>query len=659
MANVTVDMELNVRAFKNALKDATKQANAFSSNATKGFNTASGAFSSFIGNLAANAATAAFNGLKNLSIAVIDFGRNSIEAASKLEDLEVQFKTLTGSASQAKQIMSDLTSFAAKTPFQLEGLASTSAQLLSFGFNVDEIQGKLKSIGDVAAASGGSLSELGLIFGQVSAAGKLTGERLLQLQERGIPILEALARTMGVAESEVRNLVSNGSVSFEKFERAFISLSETGGFAFNGMVEKSKTLSGILSTLGDNWTLMSAKIGKSLLPLAKGLANFAIQTIQAFDINIIKNWITNGLLLAIEGLRNFAEAINPIVKGFQILLNAAQIAYRGIAVIVQAQLSVITGLWNQALNFILEGIALLPNNLVPESWIENLDYLKTKAEETTTFLVDNVSESSELIKEDFNQIGNAIDSNLLSEEQLAGFQERLDLAKNYIIENNSTIKSEQDKTDKDNAKRRKKELKNTKSFWQTHFGTVKEWKDATVQYEQLSEKQKQENLKSSLGVISTLTTSSNKELFFIGKAAAVSQATIDGVAAVQKALASAPPPFNFAIAAAVGVASAANVAKIASAKPPKYEQGGIVNGNNFSGDSLTARVNSGEMILNKQQQMNLFNQINSGGNASNTDSLLIELIDAVKQTRNTSVEIDGREIVNVVRSEISRGRTIA
>lgn len=74
---------------------------------------------------------------------------------------------------------------------------------------------------------------------------------------------------------------------------------------------------------------------------------------------------------------------------------------------------------------------------------------------------------------------------------------------------------------------------------------------------------RQANLKSSLGVIASLQNSNIKELHTIGKAAAVANATIDGYAAVQKALASAPPPFNFAVAALVGAATAANVSKIA------------------------------------------------------------------------------------------------
>lgn len=65
------------------------------------------------------------------------------------------------------------------------------------------------------------------------------------------------------------------------------------------------------------------------------------------------------------------------------------------------------------------------------------------------------------------------------------------------------------------------------------------------------------------GNMASLSQSGNKKLAAIGKAAAIVQATMDGYLAVQKALSAFPPPFNFAAAAAVGVATAANVANIA------------------------------------------------------------------------------------------------
>ncbi len=61
-----------------------------------------------------------------------------------------------------------------------------------------------------------------------------------------------------------------------------------------------------------------------------------------------------------------------------------------------------------------------------------------------------------------------------------------------------------------------------------------------------------------------------------GKALAIAQATIDGFLGVQKALASAPPPFNFIAAAAVGIASIANIRKIVATKIPGQGGGGSV-----------------------------------------------------------------------------------
>lgn len=50
----------------------------------------------------------------------------------------------------------------------------------------------------------------------------------------------------------------------------------------------------------------------------------------------------------------------------------------------------------------------------------------------------------------------------------------------------------------------------------------------------------------------------------------------------------------------------------ASAAIAAFADGGIVSGNTFHGDRVLARVNAGEMILNQNQQANLFRALNSG-----------------------------------------------
>lgn len=64
-----------------------------------------------------------------------------------------------------------------------------------------------------------------------------------------------------------------------------------------------------------------------------------------------------------------------------------------------------------------------------------------------------------------------------------------------------------------------------------------------------------------------------------------------------------------------GLAAGLQYAAVQAARPtpPAFAQGGIVPGSSFSGDNVSARVNSGEMILNQQQQGRLFEMVNGGG----------------------------------------------
>lgn len=74
-------------------------------------------------------------------------------------------------------------------------------------------------------------------------------------------------------------------------------------------------------------------------------------------------------------------------------------------------------------------------------------------------------------------------------------------------------------------------------------------------------------------------------------------------------------PWDFIAGVAGGVAAMASaVAAIKSVGKDtgEYADGGIIPGNNFSGDNLTAHVNSGELILNRAAQGNLASLLNDG-----------------------------------------------
>jgi len=136
-------------------------------------------------------------------------------------------------------------------------------------------------------------------------------------------------------------------------------------------------------------------------------------------------------------------------------------------------------------------------------------------------------------------------------------------------------------------------------------------------------------------------------LAVIGKAAGLTQIAIDTPVAIGKALAAFPPPFNFAAAAAVGAAMAAQAARLTGIGG--FANGGVVggfNGATSGSDNRLATVRDGEMFLNARQQRRLFD-IADGGQSSNT--ALAESVNRLA-SQPIIVMIDNKEVARAVRT---------
>lgn len=90
-----------------------------------------------------------------------------------------------------------------------------------------------------------------------------------------------------------------------------------------------------------------------------------------------------------------------------------------------------------------------------------------------------------------------------------------------------------------------------------------------------------------------------------------------GVEATSKAVTTSKHWIEAIAAVAALGAAVATALSMANSNKSKFAQGGIVGGNSFTGDRVTAQVNSGEMILNKAQQARLFKIANGGATGGN------------------------------------------
>lgn len=92
--------------------------------------------------------------------------------------------------------------------------------------------------------------------------------------------------------------------------------------------------------------------------------------------------------------------------------------------------------------------------------------------------------------------------------------------------------------------------------------------------------------------------------------------------ATASAQAAALGPFGWLAFLGAGLAAVATT--ISTIKG--FAEGGIIEGASHSGDKIVARVNAGEMVLNKRQQSNLFNLLDGNGIGQNANGGKVEFV---------------------------------
>lgn len=213
-----------------------------------------------------------------ITLPIVGIGAAALKSAAELQTMETSFISLTGGAEQAAAMMEQLNTFAAKTPFQIEGIASAARQLIASGTPISEVNNQLQFLGDIAATSGGQIEDIASIFAKVNAKGKVEMDNLNQLAERGIPIFKALSDATGLPA----DALGAGAVSVEQFNAVLKSFSDEGGFAAGAMERLSETAAGKFSTALDNLKQAGATLTESLLPVVGNILDGVTKLAQSF-----------------------------------------------------------------------------------------------------------------------------------------------------------------------------------------------------------------------------------------------------------------------------------------------------------------------------------------------------------------------------------------
>lgn len=205
------------------------------------------------------------------------------QTRGEFQQLEVAFATLLQSKEKADALMSQMVELAAKTPFDLQGVASGARQLLAYGFAAADITNTLTRLGNVAAGLGLNLQDLTWLYGTTAVQGRLYTRDVMQFQSRGIDLAGELATQLGKTRAEISQMVTEGKIGFPEVQKAIESMTNEGGKFHNLMQEQSKTITGLISNLGDALDMMFNDLGKSQEGVITGVLKGTISLVENYQ----------------------------------------------------------------------------------------------------------------------------------------------------------------------------------------------------------------------------------------------------------------------------------------------------------------------------------------------------------------------------------------
>ena len=509
----------------------------------------------------------------------------TLQAAGAMEQVDVALTTMIGSAEDAAKLQKDLIEFAKKTPFEIEGIFKSTKQLLAYGIAQEDIIDTMSNLGNIAAGVGVDMNRLALVFGQVKTTGKLMGQDLNQFTQAGVPLLDALANTLGVTTATIVKMKESGEISFEDVKVALESLTAEGGQFFNLMENQSKTFLGTISNMQDGFFQVQSALGNALLPVARKVIS---EMTEGFD----------RLLVTIEeNKKAIAATANFFASGFIGIGRAVKDAFFIIFSSFKGLFIIFDGFGTRLLNMMTRihiwgsqfKKVLLELNLEFMSLISGMIAQIERLSSIPGFgfaktLSNNFKAAKDSIINDIAEIESAVQ--IMNESLLARQQEQ----------NSAELELKQQKVEDDLAVE-EEEKERSIAIIEHKNELQKKAEESISKFEKIQESKRYKGAAKAADALVGLQNSKNKELAAIGKAAAIFQITNDsatGAMAAYKGMVSAiPGPVGVSLGVAAAAAVIAyGVEQVATVTSNSYAVGTP----NIPVDQI-AQVHKGEMII--------------------------------------------------------------
>lgn len=252
-------------------------------------------------------AATAIGSIAAVGTAIFNTGLSAVKASSQMKQYEVAFSTMLKSQEKGRAMLTDLQNFAVETPFDVQGVVSTSQKLMAFGVEADKVVDTMRILGDATAAFGGNtelLDRMGYALGQMRVSGRLNAQDMNQLANAGIPAWEMLAEAAGKSVAEVRKASEQGLIDGQMAADVIMAgMQERYSGAMEAM---SQEVGGLWSSIVESGQIALATVGDYLVDTfdIKGILN---------EVSEVVGGVSEALMEARQQGKSFSEAIREAV----------------------------------------------------------------------------------------------------------------------------------------------------------------------------------------------------------------------------------------------------------------------------------------------------------------------------------------------------------
>ncbi|MFW0112109.1 tape measure protein [Rothia sp. CCM 9416] len=251
----------------------------------------------------AAAAAASLTGLLGTAL-VKGFGR-----LSAIENAESKLSGLGNTAEDVSAIMDNALTAVKGTAFGMDEAATTAASAVAAGIKPGKDLAKyLGLVGDAATIAGTDMASMGSIFNKVATSGKVQGDVFAQLSDAGIPVVQMLAKEMGITAEEVYKLGSEGKISSDTFLAAMSSMQ---GAALKG----GETTSGAFKNMNAALGRFGATLLKDIFPLIRPIFGFITEKIDLATnaVGPLAEALASTLVGAFTSARDLAAKFGAVI----------------------------------------------------------------------------------------------------------------------------------------------------------------------------------------------------------------------------------------------------------------------------------------------------------------------------------------------------------